>query len=118
MKKSKLITLFSIFTKEEMKSFEKFIVSPYFNNERNFKPLYKILKSYYPEFDNPNLTEEKIFKKLYPGKTYNKKSAVSLRVIESQMANMAEKFLVYNGFETCLFCCSLIYLLCILKWHL
>lgn len=99
MKKSKLITLLSAFTKEEIKVFEKFISSPYFNNGRNFKPLYKILKAHHPEFDDPDLTEEKLFKKLYPKKIYDKKSAVSIRVLESQLAAMAERFLQIEEFE-------------------
>ncbi|MBK8553976.1 MAG: hypothetical protein IPL53_24190 [Ignavibacteria bacterium] len=100
MKKSKLLTLLSSFSKEEMKNFEKFIESPYFNKERNFKPLYNILKRHHPAFDSTLFTEERIFKKLYPGKVYDRRSSVSLRVIESQLTNLAEKFLVYNGFET------------------
>ena len=99
MKKPKLFTLLSAFSKEELKKFEKFIASPYFNNERNFKPLYKILKQHHPSFDDPNLSEEKIFKKLYPGKHYDEKSALSMRVLQSQMAGMAEKFMYYEALE-------------------
>jgi len=83
-----------------MKRFEKFIASPYFNTGRNFRPLYQILKKFHPKFDNPNFTAKKILKKLYPGNTNGQKSAVSLRVLESQMAALAEKFLVYDSFET------------------
>lgn len=99
MKKSKLITLLSVFSKEEMKRFEKFLASPYFNNERNFKPLYNILKSYHPGFDSPDFSEENLYKELYPGKTYDKKSSASLRVLISQMTAMAEKFMSYESME-------------------
>ena len=98
MKKSKLITLLKIFSKEEIKDFEKFIASPYFNKGRNFIPFYKILKNYYPGFDNPELTEENIFKQLYPEKTYDKKSSTTMRVLESQLTRMAEKFLEIEEF--------------------
>ena len=100
MRKSKLITLLKIFSKEEMKDFEKFIASPYFNNGRNFKPFYKILKKYYPDFESPELTEENIFKELYPNKVFEtKKSSVTTRVLFSQMTALAEKFLIYDHIE-------------------
>ncbi len=94
MKKNKLFTLLRIFSKEEMKDFEKFIASPYFNKGRNFKPFYNVLKKYYPDYDSPYLTEENIFKEVYPGKTYEAgKSSVTIRVLESNLTRMAEKFL-------------------------
>lgn len=100
MKTNKLFTLLKIFSEKEMKDFEKFLVSPYFNKGRNFKPFYNILKNYYPDFESPDLTEENIFKKLYPGKEYNKKSSLSVRVIESQLTRMAEKFLGIEEFTS------------------
>ncbi len=100
MQKTKLIRLLKTFSKGEMKSFEKFVSSPYHNNGRNFKPLYRILKGYYPAFENKSLTEEKVFKRLYPAKKYDKKSSVTIRVLLSQMGALAEKFIVYEGFES------------------
>lgn len=83
-----------------MKHFEKFMASPYFNNGRNFKPLYKILKPFHPSFDNSNLTEEKIFQKLYHGKVFDKKSSVSIRVLFSQMTSMAEEFITIEALKS------------------
>jgi hypothetical protein len=94
MKKSKLITLLSTFSKEEIKRFEKFSSSGYYNQGRNFKPFLTILKNYYPLYDSPNLTSEKIYKKLYPGKEYDRNAALTMRVIESQLTSIAEKFIV------------------------
>ncbi len=97
MKKTKLISILSTFSKEEMKKFEKFIASPFFNNGRNFIPYFKILKTYYPEFDSQDITVEKLFQILYPGKSFDKKSAVTMRVLESQIAGLAVEFLRYNN---------------------
>jgi hypothetical protein len=101
MQKTKLIALLKTFTKQEMKDFEKFISSPYFSPGRNLKPLFNVLKKYYPEFNSPNLTHEKIYRKLYPGKKYEKKKSEHvLQVLVSEMMSLAEKFVVYDGFES------------------
>jgi hypothetical protein len=94
MKKTKLFTLLRTFTKQEMKDLEKFISSPYFSPKRNLMPLFDILKKYHPSFDSSNLTEEKIFRKLNPGKKYDKKKSDHyLQVLVSDMTLLAEKFL-------------------------
>jgi len=59
-------------TKEETKNFEKFLASPFFNNGRNYLPLLNELKKYYPEFSDDKLTSENIYKKIYPGRKFNK----------------------------------------------
>lgn len=99
MKKSKLFTLLSSFSKDEMKRFSKFIASPYFNNERNFKPIFTILSKYHPDFETDKLSEEKLFSKLNPSKTFTEKSALSMRVLFSQLCVLAEKFLAIEGFN-------------------
>lgn len=83
-----------------MKGFEKFIVSPFFNKGRNYLPLYKALKTFHPAFDNPKLIEENIFKKAYKNQKYDKKKSSTLRSMMSRLNELAEKFMVYNGFET------------------
>jgi hypothetical protein len=94
MQKTKLVTLLRTFSKQEMKDFGKFISSPYFASGRNIKPLYNILKKYHPKFDSPHFTDEKIFKKINPGKKYESSgSGRSFRVLLSEMFVSAEKFL-------------------------
>ncbi len=101
MKNTKLITLLKTFSNEEMKSFGKFIDSPYHNSGRNFKPLYSILKKHHPEFPEEVLSEEKLFAKLYAGEKFDKKkSSLTVRVIFSQMTKLARKFMAYEMVET------------------
>jgi len=94
MQNTKIMLLFRTFSKQEIKDFEKFVSSPYFSKGRNLAPLFKILKKYYPSFDSPHLTEEKIFRRLYPRKKYdNVKSGHLLDVLLSEMTSLAEYFL-------------------------
>lgn len=101
MKENKLITILKTFSKEEMKKFGLFISSPYFNRQRDFKPLYSILKNNHPSFPPDEFTDEKLFSKLYPNDKFErKKASLSIRVLFSQITNLAKKFIVYDMFES------------------
>ncbi|MCB0728887.1 MAG: hypothetical protein KDD00_15590 [Ignavibacteriae bacterium] len=94
MKDTKLIQILKTFTKEEIKNFEKFVASPYFSHGRDLTPFYKIMKSYYPDFENSKFTAEKIFSKLHPEEKFNKSKAENvLRVLSFELTKMAEEFL-------------------------
>ncbi len=102
MKELKLISILKTFTKDEIKEFEKFINSPFHNNGRNYRALYGYLKKLHPEFPLQKITEDKIFKKLYPHKKYDPKtSSLSIRVILSQLTKLSEEYLMIRYFRTC-----------------
>lgn len=94
MKNTKLIQILKIFSKEEIKEFEKFIASPYFSRGRDLKPFYKILKSYHPDFKSSNFNYERVFEKLYPKEKYNKSGADNiLRVLSYELTRLTEEFI-------------------------
>ena len=74
MHDSRLIQTLKSFSKDEFKQFEKFVASPFFNNGRNYNPFLNELKKHYPSFENrkDSLKPESIYKKIYPGKNFNK----------------------------------------------
>lgn len=90
MKSTKLINLLKTFSPEEMKNFEKFVASPYFNSVKIRSKLVKELGKFYPEFDSGKLTNEKLYRKLYPGKKFNKQVMWNHG---SAMEKMAKEFL-------------------------
>lgn len=96
MQNTKLVKLLRTFSTREVKDFEKFILSPYFLRGRNLLPLWKVLKKFYPSFDSPQLTKEKVFKKVHPGKKFDRKSGHALTVAISEMSLLAEKFLAFE----------------------
>ena len=99
MKTPKLFTILRTFSDEEMKRFEKFIISPYKNSGKNVKPLFKALKKYHPAYANERLTEEKIYKFLYrTGNTKEKKAYV--KVLLSHLTNLAIEFLKNENNES------------------
>ncbi|HEY3250449.1 MAG TPA: hypothetical protein VGK25_04970, partial [Ignavibacteria bacterium] len=101
MKDSKLIKILKTFSPEEIKSFEKFLASPYFNSVKNYLSFFKELIKFYPDFNNDKLKGELIYQKLYKGKQFNKQVIWNLT---SAMEKMAREFLAHaalgkNKFE-------------------
>jgi hypothetical protein len=96
MFKSKLISLLKSFTHDEIREFNKFVNSPYFNNERTVQVLVSLLTKEYPGFNEKRIEKEKIFSKIYPGKKINDSI---LRNIVSRTLKLAERFLVQKKFE-------------------
>jgi hypothetical protein len=97
MRNTKLITLLKTFSKEEIKEFEKFIVSPFFNKGRDLLPLYKILRKFHPDYDSKNFTMEYIFNKLFPSQTFDKKSYHHLEMLMSSMSTLCEQYLFFKA---------------------
>lgn len=89
-KNSNLINTFKTFSKEEMKLFEKFLDSPYHNNGKNCRPLFKQLKKFYPDYKSDKITYENLYKMLYPGRKFNKQVMWNLT---SAMEKMTKEFL-------------------------
>lgn len=95
MRNSKLIEILKTFSKEELKSFKKFIISPYFT-VRNVEGLFTIIKKYHPEFNSERLTKKAVYEKLFPSEPYNEKKLKNLVV---DLTRLAEKFIVYNSLD-------------------
>ncbi|MBZ0203957.1 MAG: hypothetical protein K8I03_13140 [Ignavibacteria bacterium] len=96
MKDSKLIRLLGTFSKEEWKEFEKFAASPYFNKGRNYIPLIKELKKFFPSIDSEKLTKKYLYKKIYSGKPFKE---FVINTISSGLKGLCEDFLVYESFR-------------------
>jgi len=88
---SKLVNVLRTFSKIEIKEFEKFIISPYFNRGRNYLPFFIQLKKFHPLFDDDIMTPEYIYSKMYPGKKFNKQIIWNMT---SKMLNMTEDYLM------------------------
>lgn len=71
MHSSSLIQILKTFTTEELKRFDDFVSSSFFNRKSYVTALYKHIKKFAPEFISPKLEREKVWKELYPYKNYN-----------------------------------------------
>jgi len=97
MKDIKLIRTLKSFSSEEMKLFEKFAASPFFNNGRNYLPLLTELKKFLVKNGIDNLSYEIIYKKLYPGKNFNKQVMWNL---VSGLEKLALEFLLQTALKS------------------
>ncbi len=97
MQSSKLIQVLKTFTKEEFKTFEKFLNSPIFFDGIGIKKsvaFLQFIQSNFPHFEASKLKKERAFKKLYPGQEY------ITGKIEKQMSNLfkyVEAFIVFQN---------------------
>lgn len=62
---SKFIRLLHLLNKEEVKSFQKFLESPYFNKKEHLVKLYSLLSNFHPKFDSPRFNKAAILKKMF-----------------------------------------------------
>lgn len=92
MKDSKLTEVLRSFSAEELKSFEKFLNSPFFNHGRDLTPFFKIVKSYHPDFSHKKFTAEHIYSKLYPGKTRSGNINQTIKTLSTELINSCKKF--------------------------
>jgi len=98
LKEQKLVTILKTFSEDEMKRFEKFIISPYHNTGRNLKPLFRYLKKYHPLYPPDKLTDSKISKALkIKGSSDVKKTSSQINVRLSELTTMAKNFAVIEG---------------------
>lgn len=92
MKESNLIQLLKSLSARELKDFEKFIASPYFNKGRNLMPYFKILIKTLS--DKNSSSQEFYFRKLYPAKAYDSKAKAYINKLNSELLKLAEEYLI------------------------
>ncbi|MBK8553222.1 MAG: hypothetical protein IPL53_20045 [Ignavibacteria bacterium] len=93
MKDTRLLKLIKSFTKEELKSFEKFLQSPFLKPARDTSELYYYIIKFYPDYDTSKLEKEKVFEKLFKGESYNEKKLLNLIF---DLTKAAEDYLALN----------------------
>lgn len=77
---SKLLILLKSLSDKELRWFERYVNSPFFNVNEDIRNLLAILGKYHPEYSSSKLGAEKVFSKLFPTEKFNKnkfKHAVS-----------------------------------------
>ncbi|MFK8005368.1 MAG: hypothetical protein AB8H03_03315 [Saprospiraceae bacterium] len=91
---SKYIKLIKTFTKEESKSFGLWLNSPWSNSNKNLISLFEKIKKYYPDFNSPKLTKERLFKQILPNGKYSDRRMNNLL---SEGYLVAEKFVIFQN---------------------
>jgi len=96
MLSNKSINIIAKLNKKELRQFEKFLLSPFFNSNKKIIRLFRAIKKYYPAFSSDNFTKEIIYGSVYGGEKY---SDTKFRKLFSDFYKLAEKFLVELNLE-------------------
>jgi hypothetical protein len=90
MKKFSIIKVLKTLNPSEIKDFDRFVRSPYFGGSGYLLKFWQELKKYYPAFEEDKISRERIFKRLYPGKSYND---ATVRKLASGLFKMCEEYI-------------------------
>ena len=96
MQNSKLIHSLQILSRKELKRLYQFLKSPFYNSNHNIVECYLLLRKYYPAFDSPKISKEKVFKKLFPSSAYDHQKMLNLM---SDFNRLIEKYLTVIQLE-------------------
>lgn len=91
LSESALFRLLGTFSKKEIKSFEKFVASPFYNSHKSLIRLTKEVLSFHPNFTGKSFTRENLFSKTNPGKDYDD---VLFRKQLSNLLKLVEEYLI------------------------
>lgn len=96
MYSSSLIEIFKTFSTKELKEFEDFVASPYYNKNKNVVLLFNMIKAEYPDFNKNTLSKESIYNKIYHDTKYNDGT---VRLLMFYLQEVAENFLAVKNYE-------------------
>lgn len=90
MLKHHFLNLLSTFSKDDLKEFNVFLHSPYFNKSNKLISLYNYIIKFHPEFNNVKLSKEMLYRKISPGKKYVDST---IRDLLSKLYHLVLKFI-------------------------
>ena len=97
MKDSKLIRLLEKLTASELKRFQKFLDSPYFNEREDVRALYAHIRKTAPRFLHTRLRKERAYAAVFPNtKAYDDQK---MRLLMSYLFRLAETFMAQQAFD-------------------
>lgn len=90
MQNRKIIHLLQTCSPEELEEMGKFLNSPFYNQDPVVVSLFDKLCKFHPDFSEPKLTKQYLFKSVFPHDEYDDKS---LRYLLSNLTKLLEQFL-------------------------
>lgn len=96
MHNSKLFHILKTLSIKELKGFEKYLDSPFFNSNETIKLLFSIVERCHPEYNQAQLEREHLFKKLYPKENFDDKK---IRYALSDLTKLLEDYLLLLEFK-------------------
>jgi len=96
MYKSKLVSALRTLSNRELKWFESYIISPFFNKNEKAIELFYFLKKYHPVYEESKVAMEAMFPKLFPKEKHDEQK---LRYVMTDLTRLLEDYLSYLEYE-------------------
>ncbi len=96
MENNNLIRIIKTFNKKEIKEFDLFINSPFFNKNKNVVKLFGILKKQYPAFNPQKIIKKELYKKIFSVHGYDDEN---MKTIIYLLTRLAEKYIAYSKYQ-------------------
>lgn len=96
MNNSSLLQLLKKFDKQQLKDFNNFVKSPFFNSNKALISLYEYIRKQYPVYEPAKLEKQYISSKIFGKAEYNDGF---FRVLMSNLQSLAEEYLTYTGMQ-------------------
>lgn len=93
---AKAFMLLKSLNEEEFRRLHKFLRSPFYNYTKALIALFEYLRKYYPSFDSPKLSKEKVWDKIYPEEPFHHRKFWRLT---NNLTQLVEKFIVQLELE-------------------
>lgn len=96
IKSGKSIEILKKMDESDRKSFAKWLASPWCNSTKKLVMFLAELTKFHPDYEDPKLTRERLFKKMFPGKKND------VRLLDNlfwELNRQAERFLSFSAFE-------------------
>jgi len=98
LEKIKAVSVLKTFTESELKKFEDFLNSPYFNKgKRYITRFYEELTGYHPDYSDQVSFKKEVYKILYPKERYND---VRFRKLSSELYKLLLEYLAVESFTS------------------
>src|SRR5687767_5027556 len=90
------IEILETLTREELKSFRRFLLSPYFNRSAKVVKVFDYITKRHPNYEHTSINKEAIHRKISPELPYNE---ITIRRLLFDLQNLADKFMQQVNFE-------------------
>ena len=94
MREGKAITLLKTASPEDLRQIKKMLDSSFFTTNEHLGSLFKLLRSYYPDFQSKKLDKELVFQRLFPRHPY---SDIKLRNLLRDFTRILEEYFILKA---------------------
>lgn len=96
MFQNKSIVILRTFTQQEIRQFDEFLRSPFFNKNQTIVQLFEKIKPFYPAFDAPELERSALYRLVYGSEDFDEQK---LRYLMTDLTKHLEEYLCYKAIQ-------------------